>query len=95
MQQVRFLLCICLLVISSGLFAKNSDIVISARKQIGVTICYDSTYQRLAYPGGEVHFSTGVCTDVIIRALRDAKQIDLQKCVHEDMKANFSSYPNN
>ena len=37
--------------------------------------------------------SSGVCTDVIIRALRDARKIDLQKLVHEDMKANFSKYP--
>ena len=36
----------------------------------------------------------GVCTDVIIRAYRSIG-IDLQKEVHEDMKANFSVYPKN
>jgi uncharacterized protein YijF (DUF1287 family) len=30
---------------------------------------------------------------VVIRALREALGIDLQKLVHEDMKAHFSAYP--
>src|SRR5690606_25857570 len=33
-----------------------------------------------------------VCTDVIIRAYRKLG-VDLQKEVHEDMKANFGLYP--
>ena len=37
----------------------------------------------------------GVCTDVVIRALRTGMKLDLQKLVHEDIKANFSSYPKN
>ena len=36
-----------------------------------------------------------MCTDVVIRALRKALDIDLQKLVHEDMRANFSKYPKN
>ena len=35
----------------------------------------------------------GVCTDVVIRSYRRLG-IDLQKEVHEDLKANFSKYPN-
>ena len=38
--------------------------------------------------------ASGVCSDVIIRALR-ALGIDLQKEVHEDMSAHFSAYPHN
>jgi hypothetical protein len=30
---------------------------------------------------------------VVIRALRTGKNLDLQKLVHEDMKAHFSKYP--
>ena len=71
----------------------NVDIVAAARKQIGVTVGYDPAYRRLAYPNGDVPRSSGVCTDVIIRALRDARKVDLQKLVHEDMKANFAKYP--
>ena len=71
----------------------NVDIVAAARKQIGVTVGYDPAYRRLAYPNGDVPRSSGVCTDVVIRALRDARKVDLQKLVHEDMKANFAKYP--
>ena len=71
----------------------NVDIVAAARKQIGVTVGYDPAYKCLAYPNGDVPRSSGVCTDVVIRALRDARKVDLQKLVHEDMKANFAKYP--
>ncbi len=73
----------------------HPDIVAAAREQIGQTTSYDPAYRILTYPGGDVEVSVGVCTDVVIRALRLAKQIDLQKEVHEDMKSAFSSYPRN
>jgi uncharacterized protein len=68
-------------------------IVKAARKQIGVTVSYDPAYVSLAYPSGDVPRERGVCTDVLIRALRDGLSADLQKLVHEDMKGNFSLYP--
>lgn len=68
--------------------------VAAARKQIGITISYDPAYQQIAYPLGDIAIETGVCADVIIRALRE-QNIDLQKEVHEDMKQNFSVYPKN
>ena len=71
----------------------NVDVVAAACRQIGVTVSYDPAYRRLAYPNGDVPRSSGVCTDVVIRALRDARKVDLQKLVHEDMKANFAKYP--
>jgi uncharacterized protein len=64
----------------------------SARDQIGITVGYDPAYRVIAYPSGDVPIATGVCTDVVTRALRD-QGIDLQKLVHEDMRANFSRYP--
>ncbi|HSC84263.1 MAG TPA: DUF1287 domain-containing protein [Pseudomonas sp.] len=67
-------------------------LVSGARQQVGVTLGYDPVYRRLAYPNGDVPLSTGVCTDVLIRALR-VQGLDLQKAVHEDMAAHFSSYP--
>jgi len=45
-------------------------------------------------PNGDVPANTGVCSDVVIRAYRKLG-IDLQKEVHEDMKANFNKYPKN
>lgn len=65
-----------------------------ARKQIGVTISYDPAYVSLSYPGGDVPMDRGVCTDVVIRAMRQ-KGIDLQQEVHEDMSKHFGSYPKN
>ncbi|MEO1487485.1 MAG: DUF1287 domain-containing protein [Bacteroidota bacterium] len=56
-------------------------------------VTYDPSYFSIAYPGGDVPSDKGVCTDVVIRAYRQLG-IDLQKEVHEDMKANFSAYPN-
>ena len=73
--------------------ANGVDLAAAARKQVGVTIGYDSAYRKLTYPNGDVPRESGVCTDVIIRALRDARKIDLQKLVHEDMKTSFSKYP--
>ena len=73
--------------------ADSVTVVEAARNQIGVTILYDHSYTKIAYPNGDVSAERGVCTDVIIRALRVSKSIDLQQLVHEDMKEHFSSYP--
>jgi uncharacterized protein YijF (DUF1287 family) len=56
-------------------------------------VTYDPSYFTIDYPNGDVPEGKGVCTDVVIRAYRKLG-IDLQKEVHEDMKANFSLYPN-
>ncbi|MFX1566602.1 MAG: DUF1287 domain-containing protein, partial [Promethearchaeota archaeon] len=69
------------------------DFVEAARSQIGKTLRYDPSYQVIGYPNGDVPIDRGVCTDVIIRALRVAYNYDLQEFVHEDMKKNFSTYP--
>jgi uncharacterized protein len=60
--------------------------------QTAVTTSYDPAYVALTYPGGDVSASTGVCTDVIVRAYRQIG-IDLQRAVHEDMQRNFAAYP--
>jgi uncharacterized protein YijF (DUF1287 family) len=71
----------------------TSPIVAAARNQIGKTTTYDPSYVCLDYPGGDVAIERGVCTDVVIRALRDAMNMDLQKLIHEDMTSAFSEYP--
>jgi hypothetical protein len=68
-------------------------LIVAARAQVGVTLAYDPSYTPIPYPGGDVPRVRGVCTDVIIRAYRDAQKIDLQKLVHEDMILAFSAYP--
>ncbi|MEO8515176.1 MAG: DUF1287 domain-containing protein [Flavobacterium sp.] len=69
---------------------KLSDAAISI---VDPNIAYDPSYIAIKYPNGDVPANKGVCTDVIIRAYRKLG-IDLQKEVHEDLKANFSLYPN-
>ena len=73
--------------------ASTSPIVAAARDQIGKTTVYDPSYIRLDYPGGDVPIDRGVCTDVVVRALRDSLKLDFQKLVHEDMSSTFSEYP--
>jgi uncharacterized protein YijF (DUF1287 family) len=68
-------------------------LIAAARRQIGVTLAYDPAYTRLAFPGGDVPRAKGVCTDVVIRAYRDALALDLQALVHADMRAAFAAYP--
>ncbi len=67
----------------------DSTLVLTNQKVI-----YDPSYFSIDYPNGDVPSDKGVCTDVIIRAYRKLG-IDLQKEVHEDMKANFADYPQN
>ena len=71
----------------------GSSIVSAAREQIGTTVRYDPAYRTIPYPGGDVPIDRGVCTDVVIRALRTGLGLDLQKSVHEDMKRHFGIYP--
>lgn len=67
----------------------DSALVLTKQK-----VKYDPSYFKINYPNGDVPADKGVCTDVVIRAYRKLG-IDLQKEVHEDMKANFDKYPKN
>lgn len=77
---------------ASATITQGDTLALAARSQIGVTTSYNPAYVALKYPGGDIPKETGVCTDVVIRALRKMG-FDLQKLVHEDMKKNFSKYP--
>ncbi len=55
---------------------------------------YDGEYRAIPYPSGDVPDNVGVCTDVVIRSYRKLG-IDLQKDVHEEMRAHFGVYPKN
>ncbi|MES2287996.1 MAG: DUF1287 domain-containing protein [Bacteroidota bacterium] len=70
-------------------YVRLSDATTELTKQ---KVVYDPTYFTISYPNGDVPTGKGVCTDVVIRAYRKLG-IDLQKEVHEDMKANFQKYP--
>jgi len=88
---VRFLFLLPI-VLAPALGAPPVEFLLAARAQIGVTVLYDAAYTDLDYPGGDVSMDRGVCTDVVVRAMRKTG-LDLQKAVHEDMKRSFSAYP--
>lgn len=73
--------------------SKATQLIAAARRQVGVTLLYDPAYSRLTFPSGDVPRVKGVCTDVVVRAYRDAFAIDLQQLVNADMKAAFTAYP--
>jgi len=96
LSLTRVILSFCLAAswMATGLaFASNQDMVDAAKKQIGVTTVYDPAYVQIAFPGGDVPAGRGVCTDVVIRAMRLAKRIDLQAAINADMRARPSAYP--
>lgn len=70
----------------------GQQIVEAARAQIKQTTLYDPSYVSIAYPQGDVELKRGVCSDVVIRALRSVGT-DLQVLIHEDMRKSFSEYP--
>jgi uncharacterized protein YijF (DUF1287 family) len=68
------------------------DIDLGAIKTTLDGALYDQSYVKLVYPGGDVPREIGACTDVIVRALRNAG-VDLQVEVHEDIARAPSRYP--
>ncbi len=72
----------------------TAALIAAARSQVGVTLSYDAAYTRMPFPGGDVDRAKGVCTDVVVRAYRDAFGLDLQALVNADMRKAFGAYPN-
>lgn len=71
------------------------DILIGAKKTVLNADAYTAEaqgYIKLAYPGGDVKRTMGVCTDVIIRSVRNAG-LDLQKELHEDILKRRRAFP--
>jgi len=71
------------------------DLLIGAKKTVVNADAYTpqaEEYISLPYPMGDVPRTIGVCTDVIIRAVRNAG-IDIQKELHEDIRRAPAAYP--
>jgi len=91
---MKIKLLIIFLLISNLSYSQVKDTLsVSALELTKQEVTYDGSYYSINYPNGDIPAGKGVCTDVIIRAYR-LIGIDLQKDVHEDMKANFDKYPN-
>ncbi len=68
------------------------DVLIGAKKTVLNADDYTEGYFELTYPNGDVPREMGVCTDVIVRAVRNAG-VDLQKALHEDIRRAPRAYP--
>jgi len=71
------------------------DILIGAKKTVLNADAYTEAaegYIGMTYPNGDVPRTIGVCTDVIVRAVRNAG-MDLQKELHEDIRRAKAAYP--
>ncbi|MBB3900835.1 DUF1287 domain-containing protein [Methylobacterium brachythecii] len=92
-RAAAWCLVLTLLAISPALAEPRPPFVAAARAQIGKTLIYDPAYQRIAFPNGDVPEERGVCTDVVIRALRVAYGYDLQRELNADIRKKPSAYP--
>ncbi|MBS1122477.1 MAG: NADH:ubiquinone oxidoreductase [Deltaproteobacteria bacterium] len=68
------------------------DVLIGAKKTVLNADAYTEGYMDMKYPMGDVPRGVGVCTDVIIRAVRNAG-IDLQQELHDDLGRARAAYP--
>jgi uncharacterized protein YijF (DUF1287 family) len=71
------------------------DILIGAKKTVLNADAYTEEaqgYIKMKYPGGDVDRKMGVCTDVIIRSVRNAG-LDLQQALHEDILKRPKAFP--
>lgn len=68
------------------------DVLVGAKKVTLNGAAYTEGYKEISYPDGDVPRDQGVCTDVVIRAVRNAG-IDLQTALQQDIKAKRSAYP--
>ncbi len=71
------------------------DVLIGAKKTVLNADAYTEEaegYIGMKYPMGDVPRTVGVCTDVIVRAVRNAG-LDIQKELHEDIARAHAAYP--
>lgn len=68
------------------------DVLMGAHKTRINADAYTEGYVSMSYPLGDVPREMGVCTDVIVRALRNAG-LDLQAAVHDDIRRAPRAYP--
>ncbi|WP_437276338.1 DUF1287 domain-containing protein [Sorangium sp. So ce375] len=71
--------------------ASADPIVARARLEVARGVAYDPAWVAIGYPNGDPAPDRGVCTDVVVRAVR-AAGIDLQQKIHEDILARRAVY---
>jgi uncharacterized protein YijF (DUF1287 family) len=67
-------------------------VLLGAKKLIHNRAKYIERYVSIKYPGGDVPRTEGVCTDTVVRSLRNAG-VDLQREIHDDIVRARAAYP--
>ena len=68
------------------------DVLIGGYKTAIDNAPYGGGYIQIDYPNGDIPRGQGVCTDVVIRAARNAG-LDLQSELQKDLRSSRRSYP--
>lgn len=68
------------------------DVFVGALKTVYNGANYGGGYRRIDFPGGDIPREDGVCTDVVIRAVRNAG-LDIQAELQRDIKRSPKSFP--
>ena len=78
-----------------NLSENQRKVLAGAKKTLRDGAEYDMSmaYYSIGFPNGDIDNSIGVCTDVVVRALRLGEVCDLQSELNKDIKKNFSDYP--
>jgi uncharacterized protein YijF (DUF1287 family) len=68
------------------------DVLLGGKKVVLDAAPYGGGYIEIDYPNGDIPRGQGVCTDVVIRAGRNAG-FDLQSALQRDLRAARAAYP--
>ncbi len=68
------------------------DLLLGAHKTVLNGANYGGGYRRISYPNGDIPREDGVCTDVVVRAVRNIG-LDIQKDLQEDIKRRPRAFP--
>jgi hypothetical protein len=67
------------------------DVLRGAKKTLLNAASYDTAFYPIPYPGGDVPRDREACSDVVVRALRNAG-LDLQKAIADDVRRRPKAY---
>ncbi|MCP4443780.1 MAG: DUF1287 domain-containing protein [Myxococcales bacterium] len=68
------------------------DLLLGATKTVHNGASYGGGYKRIDFPGGDIPREDGVCTDVVVRAVRNAG-LDIQAELQRDIRRSPRSFP--
>ncbi len=68
------------------------DVLVGAMKTVENAANYGGGYRRIDFPGGDIPREDGVCTDVVVRAVRNAG-LDIQAELQHDIRQAPRAYP--